>query len=49
MAGGKGGWGAWWGRGENARQQPTDAVLTNVKGCDEFRCGTRNFGAMGGY
>jgi hypothetical protein len=37
------------GRGENARQQPTDAVLTNVAGSDKLRYGTRNFRVMGGY
>ena len=30
-------------------KNPSDAVLTNVTGSDELRCGTRNFRAMGGY
>jgi hypothetical protein len=29
------------GRGENARQHPTDAVLTRIQAIDEFRCGTK--------
>ena len=29
-------------------KNPSAAVLTNVTGSDELRCGTRNFRAMGG-